>query len=71
MSEPIVTEQRGFRAPGTRFMVAGGLIGALGAYVFQLYGGRMLGPEAFAPSVFFGRSSSSWRPSFWSLSNNM
>jgi O-antigen/teichoic acid export membrane protein len=58
MSEPIVTEQRGFRAPGTRFMVAGGLIGALGAYVFQLYGGRMLGPEAFAPvsvlwTVFF------------------
>jgi O-antigen/teichoic acid export membrane protein len=30
-------------------MVAGGLIGAVGAYVFQVYGGRALGPEAFAP----------------------
>lgn len=30
-------------------MVAGGLIGAIGAYLFQLYGGRVLGPEAFAP----------------------
>jgi O-antigen/teichoic acid export membrane protein len=51
-------EQRGFRAPGTTFMVAGGLIGAVGAYVFQAYGGRQLGTEAFAPvaqlwTVFF------------------
>jgi O-antigen/teichoic acid export membrane protein len=30
-------------------MVAGGLIGSVGAYVFQVYGGRALGPEAFAP----------------------
>ena len=30
-------------------MVAGGLIGAVGAYVFQVYGGRELGTEAFAP----------------------
>ena len=30
-------------------MVAGGLIGAVGAYIFQVYGGRALGPEAFAP----------------------
>lgn len=30
-------------------MVSGGLIGAVGAYLFQLYGGRVLGPEAFAP----------------------
>lgn len=30
-------------------MVAGGLIGAVGAYVFQVYGGRALGTEAFAP----------------------
>ena len=42
-------ERRGFRAPGTTFMVAGGLIGAVGAYLFQVYGGRALGPEAFAP----------------------
>lgn len=39
-------------------MVAGGLIGAVGAYVFQVYGGRELGTEAFAPiaqlwTVFF------------------
>jgi O-antigen/teichoic acid export membrane protein len=39
-------------------MVAGGLIGAVGAYLFQAYGGRQLGTEAFAPvgqlwTVFF------------------
>jgi len=39
-------------------MVAGGLIGAVGAYIFQAYGGRELGTEAFAPiaqlwTVFF------------------
>lgn len=54
----IDTPKRGFRAPGTGFMVAGGLIGALGAYVFQVYGGRVLGTEGFAPiaalwTVFF------------------
>ena len=42
-------EKRGFRAPGTSFMVSGGLIGAVGAYLFQLYGGRILGPADFAP----------------------
>jgi O-antigen/teichoic acid export membrane protein len=41
--------KRGFRAPGTTFMVAGGLLGALGAYLFQVYGTRNLDPEAFAP----------------------
>ena len=30
-------------------MISGGLIAALGAYVFQVYGGRALGAEAFAP----------------------
>lgn len=30
-------------------MVAGGLIGAVGAYLFQVYGTRRLDPEAFAP----------------------
>jgi O-antigen/teichoic acid export membrane protein len=45
----IQADRRGFRAPGTTFMVAGGLLGAVGAYVFQVYGGRVLGPEAFAP----------------------
>ena len=50
MSAPVIeADKRGFRAPGTTFMVAGGLIGAVGAYIFQVYGGRALGPEAFAP----------------------
>ncbi len=30
-------------------MVAGGLIGAIGAYAFQVYGTRNLDPDAFAP----------------------
>ena len=45
----IQAEERGFRAPGTTFMVAGGLVGAVGAYIFQVYGGRQLGTDAFAP----------------------
>lgn len=50
MSAPVVTaESRGFRAPGTTFMITGGLVGAVGAYLFQVYGGRELGTEAFAP----------------------
>ncbi|HJS72103.1 MAG TPA: hypothetical protein VJ858_05175 [Acidimicrobiia bacterium] len=50
MTPPLVIpEKRGFRAPGTTFMVAGGLIGAFGAYLFQVYGARSLDPEAFAP----------------------
>ncbi len=50
MSAPVIeAERRGFRAPGTSFMVTGALIGAVGAYLFQVYGGRALGPEAFAP----------------------
>ena len=39
-------------------MVGGSLVGAVGTYLFQVYGGRALGPEAFAPisvlwTVFF------------------
>ena len=54
----IEADRRGFRAPGTTFMVGGGLVGAVGAYIFQAYGGRELGTEAFAPvaqlwTVFF------------------
>lgn len=54
--EPI--SDRGFRAPGTGHMLAGSLLGAVGAYLFQLVGGRALGTEAFAPisvlwTVFF------------------
>ncbi len=43
------TEPRGFKARGTTFMIAGGLIGAIGAYLFQVYGANDLGSEAFAP----------------------
>jgi len=50
MSTPLLApEKRGFKAPGTTFMVAGGLLGALGAYVFQVYGTRNLDPTAFGP----------------------
>ena len=50
MSAPVIeADKRGFKAPGTGFMVAGALMGAVGAYLFQVYGGRTLGPEAFAP----------------------
>jgi O-antigen/teichoic acid export membrane protein len=50
MNAPLLTPpKRGFRAPGTTFMVTGGLIGAIGAYLFQVYGARQLDPEAFAP----------------------
>lgn len=45
----IEVQRRGFRARGTTFMVFGGLVGALGAYLFQLIGGRSLGTEGFAP----------------------
>lgn len=56
VTEPI--PDRGFRAPGTGHMLAGSLVGAIGAYLFQLVGGRALGTEAFAPisvlwTVFF------------------
>jgi O-antigen/teichoic acid export membrane protein len=58
VTESFPIEDRGFRAPGTGHMVAGSLIGAVGAYLFQLVGGRALGTEAFAPisvlwTVFF------------------
>ena len=50
MSAPIVdVEKRGFRAPGTGFMVGGSLIGAFGAYVFQWYPTRLLTPDELAP----------------------
>lgn len=50
MSAPVVqTVPRGFRAPGTGFMVVGSLIGAFGAYVFQWYGTRVFTPDEFAP----------------------
>lgn len=45
----IEAEPRGFRAPGTTFMVTGGLIGAVGAYLFQVIGANAIGPVAFAP----------------------
>lgn len=47
--ETVQTEPRGFRAPGTAFMVAGAVLGAILAYAFQRAGGMAIGPEAFAP----------------------
>jgi len=44
-----VTTPRGLRAPGTTTMLAGGLIGAILAYVFQAVGTRILGRVGFAP----------------------
>jgi O-antigen/teichoic acid export membrane protein len=50
MSAPSVdVAKRGFRAPGTGFMVGGSLVGAFGAYVFQWYGARVLDPTELAP----------------------
>ncbi|HET8738605.1 MAG TPA: hypothetical protein VFO17_02610, partial [Acidimicrobiia bacterium] len=50
MTTSVITpDKRGFRAPGTTFMVTGGLLGALGAYLFQVLGTRNLDPDAFAP----------------------
>ncbi len=40
---------RGLRAPGTARMIVGSLVGAVLAYLFQVYGTRALGPHAFAP----------------------
>lgn len=44
-----MTVGTGFRASGTGLMVFGGLLSALGAYLFQVVGGRALGAESFAP----------------------
>lgn len=49
MTGPVTVTPRGLRAPGTTTMVAGGLVGAILAYVFQAVGGRALGDEGFAP----------------------
>jgi len=51
-------DARGLHAPGTTTMVVGSLAGAVAAYLFQVVGGRLLGPEGFAPvgtlwTVFF------------------
>ncbi|MGB8361344.1 MAG: hypothetical protein WCE80_08105, partial [Acidimicrobiia bacterium] len=48
-AQVIAGDKRGFKAPGTTFMIGGGLIGAVGAYLFQLVGGRALGTAEFAP----------------------
>jgi len=47
--EPDIQAPRGLRAPGTARMIAGSLIGAVLAYLFQVYGTRALGAHAFAP----------------------
>ncbi len=37
------------RSDGTAYIVAGSLVAGIGAYAYQLLGGRTLGAEAFAP----------------------
>ena len=50
MTETMIeANPRGFRAPGTTFMISGGLIGAVGAYLFQVIGANAVGSEEFAP----------------------
>jgi O-antigen/teichoic acid export membrane protein len=53
-----LTTPRGFRAPGTSMLLAGTIVGAIAAYLFQALGNRTLGEAAFAPiaqlwTVFF------------------
>lgn len=48
-SDPDVDAPRGLRAPGTARMIAGSLVGAVLAYLFQVYGTRALGAHAFSP----------------------
>lgn len=50
MTPPVLdVEKRGFRAPGTGFMVGGSLLGALGAYVFTWYPTLRMTAEELAP----------------------
>ena len=48
-NEPEVDAPRGLRAPGTARMIVGSLIGAVLAYLFQVYGTRALGAHDFSP----------------------
>ena len=48
-NEPEVDAPRGLRAPGTARMIAGSLVGAVLAYLFQVYGTRALGAHDFSP----------------------
>ena len=48
-NEPEVDAPRGLRAPGTARMIGGSLLGAVLAYLFQVYGTRALGAHAFSP----------------------
>ena len=49
VGEEFPAPARGFRAQGTTLMVAGGLLSALAAYLFQIVGARALGTVGFAP----------------------
>lgn len=50
MSAPVVDDsKRGFRAPGTGFMVGGSLLGAFGAYVFQWYPTNFVEADQLTP----------------------
>ncbi len=49
MSPPDRTEAPRSARRGTPIMVAGALVGGVTAYLFHAWGGRELGPDAFAP----------------------
>ena len=53
-NEPEIDAPRGLRAPGTARMIAGSLIGAVLAYLFQVYGTRALGAHDFSRSPCCG-----------------
>ena len=48
-TDPELTVARGFRAPGTPMLLAGTMVGAVAAYLFQAFGNRTFGEAAFAP----------------------
>ena len=46
---PAAVKYAYLRSDGTAYIVAGSLVAGVGAYAYQLLGGRTLGAEAFAP----------------------
>ncbi len=46
---PAAVKYAYLRSDGTAYIVAGSLVAGIGAYAYQLLGGRTLGAEAFAP----------------------
>jgi len=49
MNTPAKVTYTNLRSDGTAYVVVGSAVAGLGAYAYQLLGGRVLGAEAFAP----------------------